>query len=68
MSEVIVGVNKHKLETEDPIEVRAIDNTAVRDQQIARLASIRATRDSAKVWLTIGSRFGLYFLLVLIAV
>ena len=47
--DVIVGVNKYKLKTEDAIEARDIDNVAVRDGQIARLNSIRASRDSAKV-------------------
>ncbi|MCE2748017.1 MAG: methylmalonyl-CoA mutase family protein, partial [Rhodobacter sp.] len=45
--EVIVGVNKYRLETEDVIDFRSIDNAAVRDAQIARLAQVRATRDSA---------------------
>ena len=43
--EVIVGVNKYRLETQDDIEIRDIDNAAVRDQQIARLEQVRATRD-----------------------
>ena len=47
--DVIVGVNKYKLTTEDAIESRAIDNVAVRDAQIARLQAIRATRNSAAV-------------------
>lgn len=47
--DVIVGVNKYKLKTEDAIEARDIDNVAVRDGQIARLNSIRAKRDTAKV-------------------
>ncbi len=34
--EVIVGVNKYRKDTEDPIDFRAIDNMAVRDAQIAR--------------------------------
>jgi methylmalonyl-CoA mutase len=46
-AEVIVGVNKYRLETEDPIDFRSIDNAAVREAQIARLSSVRATRDSA---------------------
>ncbi len=45
--EVIVGVNKYRLENEDPIDFRAIDNAAVRDAQIARLTQIRATREEA---------------------
>jgi methylmalonyl-CoA mutase len=47
--DVIVGVNKYKLKTEDAIEARDIDNVAVRDGQITRLKAIRAKRDSAQV-------------------
>jgi methylmalonyl-CoA mutase len=47
--DVIVGVNKYKLEKEDPVEFRDIDNHAVRESQIERLKQIRATRDAAKV-------------------
>lgn len=47
--DVIVGVNKYKLKTEDAIEARDIDNVAVRDGQIARLKAIRASRDAGKV-------------------
>ncbi|MBU4518661.1 MAG: cobalamin-dependent protein, partial [Gammaproteobacteria bacterium] len=47
--DVIVGVNKYKLKTEDAIEARDIDNVAVRDGQIARLKQIKANRDAAKV-------------------
>ncbi|MEM8655676.1 MAG: methylmalonyl-CoA mutase [Pseudomonadota bacterium] len=43
--EVIVGVNKFRLEKEDEIDILDIDNAAVRDSQIARLARIRAERD-----------------------
>ena len=42
--DVIVGVNKYKLKTEDAIESRDIDNVAVRDGQIARLQKIKANR------------------------
>lgn len=45
--EVIVGVNKYKLANEDPVEVRTVDNTKVREGQIAKLKHIRDTRDSA---------------------
>jgi methylmalonyl-CoA mutase len=45
--DVIVGVNKYRLTKEDPLDVLDIDNTAVRDGQIARLQKIRATRDEA---------------------
>ncbi|MDP2017199.1 methylmalonyl-CoA mutase, partial [Hydrogenophaga sp.] len=47
--DVIVGVNKYKLKSEDAIESRDIDNVAVRDGQIERLKKIKATRDTAKV-------------------
>ncbi len=45
--EVIVGVNKYRLTTEDPIDILDIDNAAVRANQIARLQQVRGTRDSA---------------------
>jgi len=47
--DVIVGVNKYRLEKEDQLEVRDIDNTAVRESQIRRLEQIRATRDGVAV-------------------
>ncbi|MBK6593965.1 MAG: methylmalonyl-CoA mutase [Burkholderiales bacterium] len=47
--DVIVGVNKYKLKTEDVIEARDIDNVAVRDGQIARLKVIKQKRDAALV-------------------
>ena len=47
--DVIVGVNKYKLKTEDAIETRDIDNVAVRDGQIARLKDIKEKRDLAQV-------------------
>ncbi len=43
--EVIVGVNKYRAKDEAPVEIRDIDNTAVRDAQIARLETVRAARD-----------------------
>ena len=46
--DVIVGVNKYKLKTEDAIDSLSIDNVKVRDGQIAKLQAIRATRDTAK--------------------
>ncbi len=48
-AEIIVGVNKYRLEKEDPIEILEVDNTEVRRQQVARLESLRAGRDSAAV-------------------
>ena len=47
--DVIVGVNKYKLQTEDPIESRDIDNVAVREGQIARLQKIKQSRDATLV-------------------
>ncbi len=47
--EVIVGVNKFRLEQEDALEILDVDNAAVRDAQIKRLAKLRAERDEAKV-------------------
>ena len=46
--DVIVGVNKFQLPEEPEIDIREIDNTAVREAQIARLKRIRETRDAAK--------------------
>lgn len=47
--DTIVGINKYRLEKEAPIEILDIDNTKVREQQIARLKDLRAHRDEAKV-------------------
>jgi len=47
--ETIVGVNKYRPANDDKPSTLEVDNTMVRDQQVARLAKIRATRDSAKV-------------------
>jgi len=47
--DVIVGVNKYRPDVETPLEVRDIDNAAVRDAQIRRLEAIRARRDGAQV-------------------
>lgn len=47
--EVIVGVNKYRLENEDPIDILEIDNTAVRAAQIKRLAKTKRQRDGAAV-------------------
>ena len=47
--DVIVGVNKYRLAQEDALETREVDNVEVRKQQIARLKSIRESRDGAAV-------------------
>src|SRR5690606_8617590 len=46
---VIVGVNKYTLKNEDPVEIRDIDNSAVRDSQIQLLNKIKASRDQSAV-------------------
>jgi methylmalonyl-CoA mutase len=48
-AETIVGVNKYRPEQEDPIDILEVDNTAVREAQIARLGQVRAERDSTAV-------------------
>ena len=47
--EVIVGVNKYQTTEKTEVEVLDIDNDAVRESQIARLKTIRATRDAVAV-------------------
>ncbi|MBN1339238.1 MAG: methylmalonyl-CoA mutase [Bacteroidales bacterium] len=47
--DTIVGVNKYRLEKEDPIETLEVDNSAVRDSQIKRLALLRAGRKEEEV-------------------
>jgi methylmalonyl-CoA mutase len=54
-ADVIVGVNKYKLAQEDALETREVDNHAVRDNQIARLKTLRAARDAAKVQAALGA-------------
>ncbi|WP_409369855.1 methylmalonyl-CoA mutase [Lysinibacillus sp. 38-6] len=48
-SETIVGVNKYRLEKEEPIDILDIDNTLVRQKQIERLDAMKAARDEAEV-------------------
>ncbi len=47
--ETIVGVNKYRLEKEDPIDILDVDNTEVRRQQIARLEKLKRERDNGAV-------------------
>ncbi|KAF0131612.1 MAG: methylmalonyl-CoA mutase [Bacteroidetes bacterium] len=51
--DVIVGVNKYRLEKEDPIDILDIDNTAVRLSQIDRLNVLRANRNETEVQLAL---------------
>ncbi len=48
-TQTIVGVNKYRLEKEDPIDILEIDNTAVRLAQIERLKKLRSERNEADV-------------------
>ena len=46
--EVVVGVNKYRLETQDKIDIRNIDDSVVRETQISRLADVKKNRDDEK--------------------
>ena len=47
--QTIVGINKYRLEHEDPIDILEVDNTEVRKEQCARLDDLKAHRDEAAV-------------------
>ena len=47
--DIIVGVNRYTVEEDTQIDILEVDNTKVREAQIARLAELRANRDEAKV-------------------
>lgn len=47
--QTIVGTNKYRLDKEDPIDILEIDNTAVREAQIARLKELKVNRNQAEV-------------------
>ncbi len=47
--EAVIGVNMFRVEKEDKLEIREVDNTAVRDSQIKQLQGVKAGRDNAKV-------------------
>ncbi|MFG3611758.1 methylmalonyl-CoA mutase [Rummeliibacillus stabekisii] len=48
-TEIIIGVNKYRLDKEDPIEILDIDNTMVRQSQIDRIQLMKEKRDEKKV-------------------
>ncbi len=48
-NDIIVGLNRYRLEKEDPIDILDVDNTAVREAQIKRLNQLRAERDPKAV-------------------
>lgn len=47
--EVIIGVNKYVVKEDVKLDILEVDNNKVREQQIARLKQIRATRNEAEV-------------------
>jgi methylmalonyl-CoA mutase len=47
VEEVVVGVNKYRLDKEEPLDILAIDNAKVREGQIARINNMRRLRDEA---------------------
>ena len=51
--DIIVGVNKYRLEKEDPLQILDVDNQMVRRQQIEQLEKIKASRDTEKVQLSL---------------
>ena len=53
--ETIVGLNKYRLEKEDPLEILEVDNTAVRLAQIEKLKQLRAGRDETKTRATLAA-------------
>lgn len=48
-SEIIIGVNKYRLEEEEPIDILNIDNTIVRQKQIERLNKMKSERNEEEV-------------------
>ncbi len=53
--DIIVGVNKYKLDKEDPIEILSVDNAAVLESQIRRLKKLKSERDNNEVKLALES-------------
>jgi len=47
--QTIIGINKYQLDKEDPIDILEVDNSAVRDAQVARLQKLRAERNTEEV-------------------
>ena len=47
--DIIIGVNKYRLETEDPLQILDVDNKLVRAQQVEQLLKIKQNRDNEKV-------------------
>ncbi len=53
--ETIVGVNKYRLDEEEPIDILEVDNAAVRDAQVKRLEKLRTERDENQVQKTLAA-------------
>jgi len=53
--DVLVGVNRYRLDKEDPLEILEVDNTEVRRQQVARLEQLRRDRDESAVEAALGA-------------
>tara|TARA_R110002049_G_scaffold53516_4_gene149601 strand:- start:794 stop:2950 length:2157 start_codon:yes stop_codon:yes gene_type:complete len=47
--DIIIGMNKYQLETEDPLQILEVDNKAVRDQQLKRLSLLKKKRNDTTV-------------------
>ncbi len=47
--DVIVGVNKYRLDKEDPLDILEVDNSAVRQSQLDRLRKLKGERDNVRV-------------------
>jgi methylmalonyl-CoA mutase len=47
--DIIVGVNRYRLDKEDPIDILEVNNTAVRESQLKRLSEVKAARDQQAV-------------------
>ena len=47
--DVIVGVNKYRLDKPDPVDILEVDNAVVRQAQLERLRKLKEERDKAKV-------------------
>lgn len=54
-TEIIIGMNKFQLDVEEPIDILDIDNTVVKEKQIARIEHVKAHRDESKVQHTLAA-------------
>ena len=54
-ADAIIGVNRHRIDEEAPIDILEVDNRIVREQQVARLDALRKGRDEAVVKEALGA-------------